>query len=148
MTDTPIAATDPAPRATTATTTAAKAATKAATTAAGPMVPASTYQLLRDRLQAVAGRLKAAADEVNVTRATLFASVPLALVEQDRLRTEQPSQPRDVVSVGDLLLFGFNISGALGRVRTVRDAFALYRVPLVVSFEPADTLFESVRAVL
>lgn len=26
--------------------------------------------------------------------------------------------------------------------------FALYRVPLVVSFEPAEPLFESVRAVL
>jgi hypothetical protein len=105
----------------------------AAPAAAGPMVPASTYQLLRDRLQAVAGRLQAAANQVNTTRAELFASVPLALVEQDRLRTEQPSQPRDVVSVGDLLLFGFNISGALGRVRTVRDAFALYRVQAAAS---------------
>lgn len=102
---------------------------KAATAAdAAPAVPASTYQLLRDRLHAIADRLQAAADEVNTTRASVFASVPLALVEQDRLRTEQPSQPRDVVGLGDLLLFGFNTSGSLGRTRTVHDAFSLFRV--------------------
>ncbi|MDO9175437.1 MAG: DNA repair ATPase, partial [Actinomycetota bacterium] len=100
----------------------------AVTADAPPAVPASTYQLLRDRLHAIAGRLQAVADEVNLTRASVFASVPLALVEQDRLRTEQPSQPRDVVGLGDLLLFGFNTSGSLGRTRTVHDAFSLFRV--------------------
>ena len=95
---------------------------------ASPAVPASTYQLLRDRLHAVADRLQTATDEVNAARAEAFATVPLALAEQDRLRTEQPSQPRDVVGLGDLLLFGFNISGSLGRTRTVHDAFSLFRV--------------------
>ena len=92
------------------------------------MVPASTYQLLRDRLHAVADRLQVAADQVNHTRAEAFATVPLAIAEQDRLRTEQPSQPRDVVGLGDLLLFGFNVSGSLGRTRTAHDAFSLFRV--------------------
>ena len=49
-------------------------------------------------------------------------------------------------------------SGAMAVLTTDKDAvrfealgdlpFALYRVPLVVTFEPADALFESVRAVL
>ena len=109
-------------------TDAASVATTGAADRAAPVVPASTYQLLRNRLHAVADRLQAAADEVNQSRAEAFATVPLALAEQDRLRTEQPSQPRDVIGLGDLLLFGFNIGGSLGRTRTVHDAFSLFRV--------------------
>ena len=81
-------------------------ATAGAAQPAAPTVPTSTYQLLRDRLHAVADRLQTAADEVNQSRAEAFATVPLALAEQDRLRTEQPSQPRDVIGLGDLLLGG------------------------------------------
>lgn len=95
---------------------------------AAPAVPASTYQLLRDRLRSVAADLRTAADRLNADRTTVFAAVPLALAEQDRLHTEQPTLPRDVVSVDDSLLFGFNAGAALGRPRQVEDAFAMFSV--------------------
>lgn len=88
----------------------------------------STYQLLRDRLRGVAEELRQASERLNERRAEVFAPVPLRLAEQERLRTEQPSIPHDIVSVGDLLLFGFDAGGSLGRTRSVADAFALFRV--------------------
>ncbi|HEY4331639.1 MAG TPA: DNA repair ATPase, partial [Ilumatobacteraceae bacterium] len=91
-------------------------------------VGASTYDLLRDRLRAVAARLLDAANQLNAQRAEVFASVPLALAEQDRLTTQQPSNPRDALCFNDLLLFGYNVVGALGRARNVDDAFELFRV--------------------
>jgi hypothetical protein len=95
---------------------------------AAAAAPTSTYQLLRERLRAIAERLRQASDAVNAERAAVFAGVQLTLTEQDRLHTEQPSLPRDVVSVGELLLFGFNAGGSLGRTRHVADAFALFSV--------------------
>lgn len=98
--------------------------------AAGPpdTLATSTYQLLRDRLRGVASQLRDASERVNAQRAEVFAPVPLALAEQERLRTEQPSIPHDIVSVGDLLLFGFDAGASLGRTRSVADAFSLFRV--------------------
>lgn len=102
----------------------------AAAAAAGPpdTLATSTYQLLRDRLRGVADQLREASERLNAQRAEVFAPVPLALAEQERLRTEQPSIPHDIVSVGDLLLFGFDAGAALGRTRSVADAFSLFRV--------------------
>ena len=91
-------------------------------------IAASTYDLLRDRLRNVAGRLQEAATGLNTARAAVFASVPMALAEQDRLNTAQPSNPRDVVCVDDMLLFGYNVVGALGRARNVDDMFELFDV--------------------
>lgn len=91
-------------------------------------LPTTTFDLLRQRLAAVAGRLGEAANALNGERAEVFASVPLTLGEQDRLHTEHPTVPRDAVCVGELLLVGFNAGGSLGRNRSVGGTFALYRV--------------------
>ncbi len=93
-----------------------------------PVVPSSTYDLLAERLGAIAQRLTDSATILNTERAGVFAAVPLELAEQDRLHTEQPSVPRDAVCVGDLLVFGYNPSGGLGRNRRAEDVFALFRV--------------------
>jgi len=107
---------------------AAAAVAVAADGGSQPSIAASTYDLLRDRLRAVADRLLGAADKLNDARASVFASVPMELAEQDRLNTKQPSNPRDAVCFNDLLLFGYNVVGALGRGRSVDDAFELFRV--------------------
>jgi putative NIF3 family GTP cyclohydrolase 1 type 2 len=91
-------------------------------------ISSSTYDLLRERLRGVAERLRDAAQALNGERAEVFASAPMALAEQDRLRTEQPSTPADAVSVGGLLVFGYNVGAALGKTRTVDDAFELFEM--------------------
>ncbi|HAP74555.1 MAG TPA: hypothetical protein DCR14_00540, partial [Acidimicrobiaceae bacterium] len=120
---------------------AASAATPPAASSA--TVPASTYQLLRERLHGVADRLDAAAQQVNRERAEVFAAVPLALAEQDRLRTEYPAHARDVVAIDDLLLFGFHASVGLQQARTVADTFSLYTVQQAAD---TDWAFNEIRA--
>jgi ATPase involved in DNA repair/ATPase family associated with various cellular activities (AAA) len=91
-------------------------------------ISTTTFDLLKQRLKGVADRLTTSTTKLNSERAEIFASVPLALGEQDRLRTDQPSIPRDAVSVGNLLLVGYNAGASLGRNREISDTFALHQV--------------------
>ncbi len=89
---------------------------------------ASSYDLLRDRLADVAQRLATAAGSLNARRAEAFASVALAVAEQDRVRTDAACVPRDAVCVGDLLLLGCNVPSGLSTARAVGDVLTLYRL--------------------
>ena len=90
---------------------------------------AGTYEVLRDRLTAQAAELARRAEALNVRRTEEFGSTRLELTSTERLRTEHTCVPRDIVSVGDTLLFGHNVLlGFLGTEpeTTVGDVFALY----------------------
>ncbi|WSQ12780.1 DNA repair ATPase [Streptomyces sp. NBC_01231] len=90
---------------------------------------AGTYEVLRDRLTAQAAELARRAETLNVRRTEEFGSTRLELTSTERLRTEHNCVPRDIVSVGDTLLFGHNVLlGFLGTEpeTTVGDVFALY----------------------
>ncbi|MFF4758941.1 DNA repair ATPase [Streptomyces sp. NPDC001292] len=71
-------------------------------------VDTGTYEVLRDRLTAQAAELARGAERLNARRAEEFGATRLDLTGTGRLRTEHPSVPRDVVAVGDRLLFGYN----------------------------------------
>ncbi|MFI5554810.1 DNA repair ATPase [Streptomyces sp. NPDC051738] len=85
-----------------------------------------TYEVLRDRLTAQAAELARRAEALNVRRIEEFGSVRLELTSTERLRTEYNCVPRDIVSVGDTLLFGHNVFLGLKPETTVGDVFALY----------------------
>ncbi|WP_329444542.1 DNA repair ATPase [Streptomyces canus] len=90
---------------------------------------AGTYEVLRDRLTAQAAELARRAETLNVRRTEEFGSTGLELTSTERLRTEHTCVPRDIVSVGDTLLFGHNVLlGFLGTEpeTTVGDVFELY----------------------
>ncbi|WP_432069096.1 DNA repair ATPase [Streptomyces sp. AA1529] len=65
-----------------------------------------TYEVLRDRLAAQAAELARRAEALDVLRTEEFGARRMALTGTGRLHSERPSLPRDVVAVGDLLLFG------------------------------------------
>ncbi|MEU6481696.1 DNA repair ATPase [Streptomyces sp. NPDC047017] len=69
-------------------------------------VDSGTYEVLRDRLTARAAELARGAEQLNARRAEEFGATRLDLTGTGRLRTEHPGVPRDVVAVGDRLLFG------------------------------------------
>ncbi|MFB7600830.1 DNA repair ATPase [Streptomyces sp. NPDC056160] len=71
-------------------------------------VDSGTYEVLRDRLAAQAAELARGAEQLNARRAGEFGATRLDLTGTGRLRTEHPSVPRDVVAIGDRLLFGYN----------------------------------------
>ncbi|MDX3611710.1 DNA repair ATPase [Streptomyces europaeiscabiei] len=87
---------------------------------------AGTYEVLRDRLTAQAAELSRRAGALNVRRTEEFGGTRLELIGTERLRTEYSCVPRDIVSVGDGLLFGHNVFLGHKPETTVRDVFALY----------------------
>ncbi|MFE2248062.1 DNA repair ATPase [Streptomyces lavendulae] len=95
-------------------------------TTTSPM-DAGTYEVLRDRLAAQAGELARRAEALNTLRVEEFGSTGIALEATEHIRTEHPCTPRDIVAVGDTLLFGYNAaSTALKPETAVGDALALY----------------------
>ncbi|MFI9341866.1 DNA repair ATPase [Streptomyces sp. NPDC052773] len=93
-----------------------------------------TYEVLRDRLTAQAAELARRAEALNSRRVEEFGSLRLELAGTERLRTESACVPRDIVSVGDVLLLGHNtVPGRgprtiVGNVLTLHDR-ALNRLP-------------------
>ncbi|MFD5252520.1 DNA repair ATPase [Streptomyces bobili] len=85
-----------------------------------------TYEVLRDRLSAQAAELGDRAEALNARRTEEFGSTRLELAGTERLRTEHTCVPRDIVSVGDILLFGHNVLLGRGPETTVGDVFALH----------------------
>ncbi|WP_037628775.1 DNA repair ATPase [Streptomyces aureus] len=95
-------------------------------TATHDAVDTGTYEVLRDRLAAQAAELARRAHALNVRRTEEFGSVQLELAGTERLRTEQPCKPRDIVAVGDRLLLGLVPPLGITPETAVRDVFALY----------------------
>jgi hypothetical protein len=85
-----------------------------------------TYDVLRDRLAAQAGELARRAEALNTRRTEQFGSTRLELTGTERIRTEHHCVPRDIVSVGDVLLFGYDVFLGLKPETTVGDVLALY----------------------
>ncbi|MBT2546478.1 DNA repair ATPase [Streptomyces sp. ISL-44] len=87
---------------------------------------AGTYEVLRDRLAAQAGDLARRTEALNTLRTSEFGSTGLVLESTGSMRTEQTCVPRDVVAVGDALLFGYNASPGGAHETAVADVFALH----------------------
>lgn len=85
-----------------------------------------TYEVLRDRLTAQAAELARRAEALNARRVEEFGSVRLELAGTENLRTESACVPRDLVSVGDVLVFGYDTVPGRGPETTVGDVLALH----------------------
>ncbi|MFE9255668.1 DNA repair ATPase [Streptomyces sp. NPDC006879] len=91
-----------------------------------PTMDAGTYEVLRDRLAAQAAELARRAETLNTRRVEEFGSTGLALEGTGRIHTEVGCVPRDVLAVGDSLLFGYNLVPGRGPETSVGDVFALH----------------------
>nr|WSW42447.1 DNA repair ATPase [Streptomyces sp. NBC_01001]WSW63111.1 DNA repair ATPase [Streptomyces sp. NBC_00998] len=87
---------------------------------------AGTYEVLRDRLAAQSGELARRAEALNAARIAEFGGAGLRLSGSERIRTEHSRVPRDIVAIGDVLLFGYNGATHQGREMSVGDVLALY----------------------
>nr|WP_188189553.1 DNA repair ATPase [Nonomuraea sp. SYSU D8015] len=88
---------------------------------------AGTYEVLRNRLQAQAKALATAAEALNGERLKVFGGAELRLLGTERIRTENNCVPRDIVSLGDVMLFGYNVFIGLKPETAVSDVFAVHR---------------------
>ncbi|MFG3139090.1 DNA repair ATPase [Streptomyces sp. NPDC048211] len=84
------------------------------------------YDVLRRRLRTQAAELARRAEALNERRTEEFGSTGLRLLGSERVRTEQPSIPRDLVAIGGDLLFGFERGPGRSDAPAVTDVLALY----------------------
>ncbi|MBX5482196.1 MAG: DNA repair ATPase [Myxococcaceae bacterium] len=103
---------------------------------AGPELDGGSYEVIRARLLAHAKELGARADALNERRKQLFSGAELAILGNERVRTEHNCVPRDIKSVGRHLLFGFNVFIGLKSETQVSDVMSLHR------FEPTADGFD------
>ncbi len=88
---------------------------------------AGTYEVLRDRLTAQARQLADRATALNDRRVALFGSTELTLTGTQSIHTEQPGVPRDIIAIGDTLLFGYNAAHTGARPEiALGDVLALF----------------------
>ncbi|MEM9554175.1 MAG: DNA repair ATPase [Acidobacteriota bacterium] len=87
-----------------------------------------TYEILRTRLEDQADELRRRAESLNEARLEVFGGTELALLATERIRTENNCVPRDILKVGRLLLFGYNVFLGLRTETRVEDVFSLYEV--------------------
>lgn len=97
----------------------------AASTAA---LEGGSYDVIRKRLLEQAAELASKAEGLNAERKKVFGGAELALVANERVRTEHNCIARDVVSVAGHLLVGFQVFLGLKAETGVSDVFALYAI--------------------
>lgn len=86
------------------------------------------YDIIRRRLSEQGATLKSATTALNEQRTAEFGSSEMAVMARVRVRTENNCTPRDIVQVGENLLFGYNVFIGLKKETLVSDVFALFRL--------------------
>ncbi|MEN7343337.1 MAG: DNA repair ATPase [Pseudomonadota bacterium] len=84
------------------------------------------YQVIQDRLQQQGERLVGLAQQLNTQRADEFGATDMHIAARTRVRTENNCVGRDIVQVGNLLVFGYNVFIGLKNTTQVADVFEVY----------------------
>ncbi|MDO5090244.1 MAG: DNA repair ATPase [Cardiobacteriaceae bacterium] len=86
----------------------------------------SAYAIIRKRLEEQGARLQTLTRALNEARTAHFGSTEMRVVARIRVRTEHNCIARDMVQLGDTLLFGYNVFMGLKPETHVADVFALF----------------------
>ena len=87
-----------------------------------------SYDLIKRRLLNLGTELKSQIDNVNQERIETFGSTDLKVKGRVRVRTENNCIPRDIICIGDTLVFAFNVFIGLKTTTKVSDVFSLHRL--------------------
>ena len=88
----------------------------------------SAYDVIRKRLLEQGQQLEARANALNQQRLEEFGSTEMQIIGRTRVRTENNCVARDIVRVGDYLLFGYNVFMGLKQTTQVEDVFSLFKM--------------------
>ncbi len=94
----------------------------------GDSLQVSTYEVLRKRLQDGAAQLRERFQRLNELRAEVFGNVETRLLSTLHVTTEHNCIPRDLVSVGQHVLLGYNVQFGLKSEVQPSDVLGLYRI--------------------
>jgi len=91
------------------------------------------YEIIRQRLIQQGNDLEAMTKALNQARADEFGSTQMEVIARTRVRTENNCVGRDIVQVGDNLLFGYNVFIGL-KTTTKIEEFGIEAVSFADSF--------------
>lgn len=97
------------------------------------------YEVIRARLLVQANALKNQVEALNNQRIAEFGRAQMDVQGRVRVRTENNCIARDIVPVGNSLLFGYNVFIGLKKETKVADVFSLYSLK---QSEKDDSSFE------
>ncbi|MFL1468191.1 DNA repair ATPase [Marinobacter sp. HN1S83] len=102
----------------------------------------SAFETIQRRLKDQGGQLRERVSELNQAREEIFGSAGMSVLGRARARTESNAVARDVVRLGDKLLFGFNLQLGLRKTLAIEDVFRLYHL------NDGDSGFEMTEAAI
>ncbi|MFT5164645.1 MAG: hypothetical protein ACI9FJ_003252, partial [Alteromonadaceae bacterium] len=86
------------------------------------------YEVIRNRLSGHGQNLDQQTTNINQARQQEFGSTQMQVLGRLRLRTENNCEARDLVLIGDSVLFGYNAFLGLRNETTVQDVFGLFKL--------------------
>jgi len=117
--------------------------TKPAPPAAG--LDSGTYEIIRGRLTAHGTELLARLEKLNEARKSTFGTIEFALASTERITTANNCVPRDMVSIGNKFIFGYNVRFGLKTETKISDVFSVYEMRDNAFFEQPPDLLASPR---
>lgn len=85
-----------------------------------------SYEVLRSRLGEQGRDLAKRTEALNEKRKETFGGTELTVIGNERIRTENNCIPAEILSIGDLLLFGFTVHLGMKKQAEVSDVFSLH----------------------
>ena len=95
-----------------------------------------TYEVIQNRLQKQKTELQQRLKKLNEGRKEVFGSLETKLIANDRINTENNCIARDIVSLGNTCLFGYNVHFGLRTDISLKDVISIY--------EFRDNTFEAI----
>ncbi|MEE2904273.1 MAG: DNA repair ATPase [Myxococcota bacterium] len=89
-------------------------------------VEAGNYEVIKRRLTEQGQSLSTKVTSLNEQRKEAFGGTELTVIGNERIRTENNCIPRDIITVGGKLLFGYNVQIGLRTETKVNDVFCLH----------------------
>ena len=96
-----------------------------------------TYEIIQNRLEAQKKDLIERLKQLNDARKEVFGSIETKLIANNRIITENNCISSDIVSIGDLCIFGYNVHFGLRTEIKVEDVFSIYKYENQ-EFKPQD----------
>ncbi|GAB4140867.1 MAG: DNA repair ATPase [Planctomycetaceae bacterium] len=85
-----------------------------------------TYEIIRNRLNNHGEELRRRLAQLNEDRKNVFGAIETRLLGTARITTAHNCIPRDMVSIGNHFLFGYNVHIGLKTETALSDVFAVY----------------------
>jgi len=101
-----------------------------------------TYEVLRGRLVEQSRQLRGLVETLNSKRLELFGGQDMEVIGSEKIRTKNACLPRDIVSIGQDLLFGYEVKLGLKQEIDIDDVLGLYHFAVQeggFSFQPLSS---------